>query len=207
MNIDGVFLHYLIDEVKPLIVDARINKFISISGSEFAFLLSNKYYLFVSLNSNSPHFRLTKNDLVKSNKTNPFLSALKKYGEGSKIIDINQNGNDRSAVITLNSFDELGYKTTIHFIIELYGRNSNILFPTSSIFLPWPLIKSLALILFLEGGCTSSIEITLPPSHATSKWSFSTLIIVDGRAFVWYFASILLYTLIGKLSITKYPPG
>lgn len=125
MNIDGVFLHYLIDEVKPLIVDARINKFISISGSEFAFLLSNKYYLFVSLNSNSPHFRLTKNDLVKSNKTNPFLSALKKYGEGSKIIDINQNGNDRSAVITLNSFDELGYKTTIHFIIELYGRNSN----------------------------------------------------------------------------------
>ncbi len=125
MNIDGVFLHYLIEEIKPSALKTRISKLVIVNGSEFAFLLQNKNYLYVSLNSNSPHIRLTSNELIKSTKNNPFFTQLRKYAEGSIISNIHQQENDRSLVIDLNSFDELGYITKIKFIIELYGRNSN----------------------------------------------------------------------------------
>ena len=125
MNIDGVFLHYLIDEIRPQLVNARINKFIVINQSEFAFVLSNKSALFVSLNNNTPHIRLTNKELIKSMKTSPFFTLLKKYSEGSIVTSITQNENDRSMVILLNTFDELGYIKPVKFVIELYGRNSN----------------------------------------------------------------------------------
>lgn len=125
MNIDGVFLHHLINEIKPFTEGMRINKFLVINSSEFAFLLQNRKYLFFSLNSNSPHVRITQEEIVKTNKTNPFLSVVKKYCESSIIHKIEQNDNDRSFTIYITSFDELGYSENIKFIIELFGRNSN----------------------------------------------------------------------------------
>ena len=88
MNIDGVFLHYLIEEIKPSVINTRISKLVIVNGSEFAFLLQNKNYLYVSLNSNSPHIRLTSNELIKSTKNNPFFTQLRKYAEGSIITNI-----------------------------------------------------------------------------------------------------------------------
>ena len=94
MNIDGVFLHHLINEVKPTIEGMRINKFIVINQNEFAFLLQNKTYLYFCLNSNSPHFRLTKKEITKSDKNTPFYAVLKKYCESSIINSISQYDND-----------------------------------------------------------------------------------------------------------------
>lgn len=125
MNIDGVFLHYLISELSSQVKNNRINKFFVRQTNEFAFTLSNHCSLFVSLNSNSPHIRITKEEFIKSNKTNPFLSILRKYSEGSIIKDIYQNENDRSLTLEIESFDELGYSNQVKFVIELYGRNAN----------------------------------------------------------------------------------
>ena len=50
MNIDGVFLHHLIDELKPQLEGLRINKFLVINSYEFAFLLQSRKYLYFSLN-------------------------------------------------------------------------------------------------------------------------------------------------------------
>lgn len=127
MNIDGVFLHHFINEVKPQLEQLRINKLIVINNSEFAFLLQNKKYFYVCLNSNSPHVRISaeNEDFIKSSKTNPFLSILRKYSESSIIETVEQLENDRVLVLKLLSFDELGYTKNINIIIELFGRNSN----------------------------------------------------------------------------------
>lgn len=125
MNIDGVFLHHLVNELKPQLEGLRINKFLVINSYEFAFLLQSRKYLYFSLNSNSPHVRITQEEIVKTNKTNPFLSVVKKYCESSIIQKVEQNDNDRSLSIYITSFDELGYSENVKFIIELFGRNSN----------------------------------------------------------------------------------
>ena len=125
MNIDGVFLHYLVNELRSELINTRINKFILVNQNEFMFQLSSHKNLFVSLNNNTPHIRLTKTDVTKSTKTSPFFTVLKKYSEGSIITSVNQIDNDRLLVIELNTFDELGYIKKIKFIVELYGRNSN----------------------------------------------------------------------------------
>lgn len=124
MNIDGVFLHYLLDEL-TVIKGSRINKFIVINQTDFAFYLSIHSNLYISLNSNTMHLRLTDNELLKSSKTNPFLLSLKKYAVSSIINDIYQVDNDRTLVFDIHSFDELGYQNQIYFILELYGKNSN----------------------------------------------------------------------------------
>lgn len=127
MNIDGVFLHHLIEELKPQLEQLRINKLIIINNNEFAFLLQNKKYLYICLNSNSPHIRFSidNEEFVKSSKINPFLTVLKKYCESSIIEAIDQIENDRVLIMRLISFDELGYAKKINLIIELFGRNSN----------------------------------------------------------------------------------
>lgn len=127
MNIDGVFLHHLANELKGELEQLRINKLLVINNLEYALLLQNKKYLYICLNSNSPHVRISNDEeeFVKSSKTTPFISLLRKYCESSIIEKVEQIENDRVLVIKLISFDELGYTKKINLIIELFGRNSN----------------------------------------------------------------------------------
>ena len=68
---DGVFIHYLIKELK-IIENLRINKFGTINQSEFFLTLSNKQTLLISINSNFLNIRLTKINLINSPQRNNF---------------------------------------------------------------------------------------------------------------------------------------
>lgn len=123
---DGVFIHYLINELSQ-IKNIRINKVNSINDNEYFFILQNKKKLFFSLNSNNSHIRLTTQDLVNTSKITNLHTNLKKYFESSIIENISQYNNDRIIVISVNSFDELGYKNKINLILEFFGRNANLI--------------------------------------------------------------------------------
>ena len=56
---DGIFMHYLVDELKK-IKNMRINKLGTITSSEFFLTLSSKETLLISVNSNSMNIRLSK---------------------------------------------------------------------------------------------------------------------------------------------------
>ena len=123
---DGVFTHFLINEFKKL-ENVRINKVNSISMSDFFLTLSSKEKLFISMNSNTMHLRLTKMDLVNSPLKNSFFQTLKKYLESSIINKIYQYQNDRIIIFDIAHFDELGYLIPIKLIFEMFGRNSNLI--------------------------------------------------------------------------------
>lgn len=126
MSIDGVFIHHLVDEIKSL-KGAKINRVIKISESDYCFLLPRKIKLLISVDGNHPHIRITTDELVNSSLNSNFYVNLKKYCENSYIEDISQYNNDRIVKFSLNHYDELGFMENINLIVELFGRNSNII--------------------------------------------------------------------------------
>lgn len=123
---DGVFTNYLIKELKS-IENVRINRINTITESEFFLTLSTKAKLLISVNSNSMHLRLTNMDLVNNPTKYNFHQTLKKYLESSIINSINQYHNERIIIFEITHFDELGYLMPVKLILELFGRNSNII--------------------------------------------------------------------------------
>ena len=122
--IDGVFIKYLVDELKEL-ENIRINRVNTINNNEFFLSLSSKNKLLINTNSVNTHIRLTNLDLVNSPIKINFHQTLKRYLESSIITKIEQYHNDRIITIYLNHFDDLGYVIPIKLIIEFFGRNAN----------------------------------------------------------------------------------
>ncbi|HKM30087.1 MAG TPA: NFACT family protein [Bacilli bacterium] len=127
MNIDGVFLHHLIIELKPNIEGFRINKVLAINDSDFVLTLANRKNILLSANNNSPHLRITTSDYMASQKTSLFYNQLKAKFENSIIKSLYQIDNDRLAVMEVIHFDDLGYQEKIKLYFEIYGRNANMI--------------------------------------------------------------------------------
>ena len=61
-------------------------------------------------------------------QSNSFLSNyLKKHLEGGIIKNISQYNNDRVIILDINSTDDLGYLRKFKIIVELTGKNSNLI--------------------------------------------------------------------------------
>lgn len=125
MAFDGVLIHYLIQELNLELVNKRINKVISINDYEYVLSLSNKAKLLISLNPNNPHLRLSNQEFINSNTLlTPFF---KKHIEGGIIKKITQYNNDRIIIINITNTDELGYQKYYNIILELTGKNTNLI--------------------------------------------------------------------------------
>ena len=133
MAIDGVFINYLVKEVKPLILNKRINKILMINDNEYVFVLSHNLKLLLSVNPNNPHFRITQIDYLNGSS---FLSTfLKHHIENGIILDLYQHHNDRIVTFVISRSDELGYTQAYHLHLELTGRSANMIITDGEIIL------------------------------------------------------------------------
>lgn len=129
MPMDGVFLHYLIDELSPKITNGKIRKINQVD--KYSVLLSvrannENQNLLISSNSKYNGIILT-NKKYEANKNNFMFSViLKKYILNGSIKNIYQINNDRLIKIDIENSDELGDKKSYELIIELMGKHSNI---------------------------------------------------------------------------------
>src|SRR5690554_8200317 len=107
MIADGIFIHHLVDELKQELINSRINKIMQIDNNSFLFNLQGRRKLYISLNPDICHLRLTNSDYIASSKLFPVYTALKRYFESSVIKDITQYENDRIVVIEVEASDDL----------------------------------------------------------------------------------------------------
>lgn len=127
MSFDGIFLHHLLEEIKPNINGQRINRVHSLDRNNFIFVLGNRRELYLSLNSDSSYLGFTKRKYIPSSKMFPLLDLMKKHLEGAIISSVSQVENDRILFLDVNSSNELGFIRKLRVVIELFGRNSNLL--------------------------------------------------------------------------------
>ena len=129
MALDGVTLAYLVDELAPQLIGARIDKIFQPEKDEIHFLVRQQgsRRLLLSTNATSPRFHLTQ-----ENKKNPpfppmFCMILRKHLEGGKLVSLHQSDLERVVTFDIQNYNERGDLVTLHLHLEIMGKHSNLI--------------------------------------------------------------------------------
>lgn len=139
MALDGVTLAYLVNELAPQLIGARIDKIFQPEKDEIHFLLRQQgsRRLLLSTNATSPRFHLTREN--KKNPSSPpmFCMILRKHLEGGKLVDLHQSELERVVTFDIQNYNERGDLVTLHLHLEIMGKHSNLILvdPTTGVIL------------------------------------------------------------------------
>lgn len=139
MPYDGVFIHFLTNELKKRLVGRKINKIIEPNHLDIVLqvrikndLGQNKNeQLLISSSLDMPRLYLTDEKFPSLDVPKNFCVVLRKYIERGIIHNVYQIRNDRIIVFEIEGYSELGDITFYRLIIELMGRNSNVILTDS----------------------------------------------------------------------------
>ena len=129
MALDGLMIHHLVNELKFL-VNGKIGKISQVGNNDFLFVIraqgkNNK--LFISLERNQYRIALTENEYISPANATMFTMLLRKHFEGGTILEITQYDLDRIVIFKISKTNEFGDKVTKNLILELMGKNSNMI--------------------------------------------------------------------------------
>ena len=130
MPFDAVFLSAVTAELRASLVGSRIDK-IQMPTRDLVVLqfhgTGGNGRLLLSASSNSPRLHLTREPLENPAQPPMFCMLLRKHLSGGRIVDLRQPPMERLVDITLDCTDEMGEQVQKHLILELMGRNSNLI--------------------------------------------------------------------------------
>lgn len=125
MAFDGIFIHKLLEEIKPFIINKKIIKAYFVSKSKFVFDF-NGIFLIAELMNGRSYFYLSSS--VSLTPIKHWLdNTFEKYLVRSTIISAEQMGVDRTIKIVFNKKDHLGYDNIYYLYLEFMGRDTNMI--------------------------------------------------------------------------------
>lgn len=130
MAFDGLLMHQLCFELKPLLVGGRIDKVFQPEKDELTINIRGNLgnqNLFISIDASMPFITC-----ISDRKENPqappmFCMLMRKHLIGGRIHSLEQIEFERVFVITIESKNELGDPEMKKLIIEIMGKHSNII--------------------------------------------------------------------------------
>lgn len=130
MALDGIFLHFLKQEIEREVLGARVEKVSQPSKEELVLSLRNRtgaYKLLLSVRSNSPRVHFTKY-APDNPQTPPMLCMLlRKTLVGAVLTGLRQVGLDRVLFLDFDASNEIGDRVHPSLCIEIMARHSNII--------------------------------------------------------------------------------
>ena len=130
MSYDGLFTHAIVKDLKEKILTGRVSKVHQPYPNELTLRIRSKrknYQLLLSAHPQYARVQLTNLKFDNPQQAPQYCMVLRKYIEGSILIDIIQKENDRVIEFVFTGRDELGDEQEYHLIAEIMGRHSNIL--------------------------------------------------------------------------------
>ena len=136
MALDTLVINALTNELSDKLQNGRIDKIHQPERDEILLHIrtyKENYRLVVSASPAHPRIHFT--DRQKENPITPpmFCMLLRKHLSSGKIINISQVDLERIIRFDIESYNELGDLTVKYLIVELMGRNSNIILTDSSL--------------------------------------------------------------------------
>ncbi len=127
MVYDGVLTYTVLNELKNIIIGARVEKIVMPTTLSIDLYLysGQKHILKIDCNPTSTKMYLSNDKKVGPLVPPSFCMVLRKHLEGSRIISISQYMLDRIIQIDFETYSELKDKQTKSLIIELMGKHSN----------------------------------------------------------------------------------
>lgn len=130
MALDGIFLHFLKQEIEREALGARVEKVSQPSKEELVLSLRSRagaYKLLLSVRSNSPRLHFTKY-APDNPQTPPMLCMLlRKTLVGAVLTGLRQVGLDRVLFLDFDASNEIGDRVHPSLCIEVMARHSNII--------------------------------------------------------------------------------
>ncbi|MBR0293920.1 MAG: NFACT family protein [Acidaminococcaceae bacterium] len=131
MNLEGIALYALTDYLKREITGSRIYKIGMPSAHVVYFSLKREYdtiHLIMDVNGGSPSVRIAAAAPGNPQEPPSFCMLLRKHLEEGKITQVRQYGLDRVIELEISLLGRTGRIITKQIIIELTGKNANLVF-------------------------------------------------------------------------------
>lgn len=130
MPLDAVYLTQVAGELRGSLEQARIDKIHQPSRDEVVLSLHNKqgaFRLLLSANSAHPRAHITMVSMENPASPPMFCMLLRKHLTGGKLLEITQPPMERVLDFSFQCTGELGEEVVRHLVIEMMGRNSNLI--------------------------------------------------------------------------------
>ena len=130
MPLDAVCLNAVIQELKPSVVGAKVDKIYQPTRDEIVLSMRGREgNAKLLLTANPAHPRIQLTQTFRDNPATPpmFCMLLRKHLSGGRILSITQPPMERVVDIELETLDELGDRASRHLILETMGRRANLI--------------------------------------------------------------------------------
>lgn len=130
MNLDGITLHGITNELKDILQGGQISKIYQLDGRSLYFRIFNEtgiHHLIMTLDD-SPRLYIAKKMPPTPDIPTGLCMFLRKYYENGRIASIQQLHLDRLIEITVDVLDISGRLATRKIHVELMGKYSNVIF-------------------------------------------------------------------------------
>ena len=130
MPIDALFLTAVTRELTDTLIGCRVDK---VQQTERDTLLLSLHSpgtscrLLLSASSNHPRIHLTEEAMENPAQPPMFCMLLRKHLTGGRIVSLTQPPMERLVDLCLDCTDEMGEPVQKHLVLELMGRNSNLI--------------------------------------------------------------------------------
>ena len=127
MPFDAVFLSAVVEELTPVLIGERIDKIQQPARDTVLLHLRSRGKLLLSANGSRPRIHLTRASFENPAQPPMFCMLLRKHLSGGRIAGLAQPPAERKLDLALDCTDEMGIPCRKHLILELMGRNSNLI--------------------------------------------------------------------------------
>ena len=127
MPLDAISLRALVEELRPQLLNLRIDKVQQPARDQVVLLLRGNKRLLLNAGANAPRLQLT--NLLRDNPAEPpmFCMLLRKHLVGARVADITKPGLERLVRMELDVTDDFGQPGRRTLVLEAMGRRSNLI--------------------------------------------------------------------------------
>ena len=130
MRLDAIFLEALLDELRPQLIGARIDKIQQPQKSTILLTMRGKGQggkLLLAAGAGSGRLHLTEQSLENPQSPPMFCMLLRKHLTGAKLAAMDQPPQERIVHLVFDTYNELGQPSRKTLILELIGKNCNLI--------------------------------------------------------------------------------
>ena len=127
MPLDAICLQAIVEELRPQLLNLRIDKVQQPARDQVILLLRGNKRLLLNAGANAPRIQLT--ETVRDNPAEPpmFCMLLRKHLVGARVADITQPTLERLVRLELDITDDFGQPGKRTLVLEAMGRRSNLI--------------------------------------------------------------------------------
>ena len=129
MAFDAFFLKAVLEELRPVVLGARVEKIHQPSRDTVIFHLrceTGRQKLLFAPNPAAPRLHLTTSNPENPDQPPMFCMLLRKHLSGARLSEIRQMDMERMAEFAFDCTDEMGYPVQKKLIVELMGKTCNL---------------------------------------------------------------------------------